>query len=176
MDAKSQTNLVRNCFSKLISHLSDKYPVNEHAVYKDRSSLINQLDHGLHRALTPTSQERPSHVVTSQVSMVFFNLYCYKLNLLLLWHCHKVMFLHVSVILFGGGSVSSGGSASVGESAHKGGAASRGGWADTPAPGTRKAGGTHPTGILSCLKYVNTNVKWFVFRFSSLPKTYNILC
>ena len=67
MDANSQTNLVRNCVSKLISHLGDKYPANEHAVYKDRSSLINQLDHGLHRALTPTSQERPCHVVTSQV-------------------------------------------------------------------------------------------------------------
>ena len=63
------------------------------------------------------------------------------------------------VYLQGGGSaytgrsayrrgLTTGGSAFGGGGLHPGGVG--GGWADHLSPGTRKAGGTHPTGMLSC--------------------------
>ena len=59
----------------------------------------------------------------------------------------KVMFLHLSVILFTGGGLH------AGEDLHPGGSASKGVW-QTPSPSDttgygQRAGGTHPTGMHS---------------------------
>ena len=75
----------------------------------------------------------------------------------------KIMFLHLSVshsVHWGGGvphpgESASGGSASMGEGGlHP---AGEGGWADIPPPDTtgygQRAGGTHLTGMHSCLRY-----------------------
>ena len=62
----------------------------------------------------------------------------------------KVIFLHLSVLLFTGGGLASKHESQV-TGLQPGGSASRG---LAHPPGTRKAGGTHPTGMLSCLTHV----------------------
>ena len=60
------------------------------------------------------------------------------------------MLLHVSVIL----STGEGGGFPADITGHmtnfQGGRGLHFGWVQTPTPGTRKAGGTYPTGMLSC--------------------------
>ena len=76
--------------------------------------------------------------------------------------CGKVMFLHLSVILFMGGILCPGGvsvwQVSVrveGESLSKGWSLSRGVSVMETPPYSGRAGGTHPTGMHSCLSLIS---------------------
>ena len=73
--------------------------------------------------------------------------------------CDKVMFLHLSVILFMGGSLSRGGGLCRGVSVQ--GVSVQGGLSGRP-PIWLHAGGTHPTGMHSCCEKTHITLSNYV--------------